>query len=144
MPEPDNRSADTPDRHVFVYGTLRRSCSNDITRLLPAPQWLGEAEVAGSMYDFGPYPGVVLGGEGRVVGEVYAISAALERVLDEIEEVYPQQLDEYFRREVLVTVGARQVSCLVYEINPRYVQARSAPLLPRGDWLLRGAIAPER
>lgn len=139
MPQPDSRSAETADRHVFVYGTLRRGGSNDITRLLPAPLCLGAAEIAGRMYDFGRYPGVVLGGQSRVVGEVYAISAALERVLDEIEEVYPQQSDEYLRREVAVTVGGQSVSCLVYAINPRYVQVRSALLLPGGDWLLRGS-----
>lgn len=144
MPQPDSTSAETADRHVFVYGTLRRGGSNDITRFRPAPRWLGEAEIAGSMYDFGRYPGVVLGGPGRVVGEVYVISAALERVLDEIEEVYPQQSDEYFRREVSVTLGSQWVTCLVYAINPRHVQARRAPLLSSGDWLSRDMAAAKR
>ena len=144
MPQPDSSPTDTADRHVFVYGTLRCGGSNDITRLLPAPRWLGEAEIAGSMYDFGRYPGVVLGGQGRVVGEVYAISAELERLLDEIEEVYPQQSDEYFRREVSITVGGQSVSCLIYAINPRYVEVRNAPLLPGGDWMLRGGEAARR
>lgn len=144
MPQPDTRSADANDRHVFVYGTLRRGGSNDITRLAPAPRWLGEAEIAGDMYDFGHYPGVLLGGQRRVVGEVYAISAALERQLDAIEEVYPQQRDEYFRREVPVLVGTQLHTCLVYAINPAYVQARKAPLLPGGDWLARGVAAVQR
>lgn len=144
MPQPNSGSAVTADRHVFVYGTLRRGGSNDITRLEPAPRWIGDAEIAGSMYDFGRYPGVVLGGQGRVVGEVYAISAALERVLDAIEEVYPQQSDEYFRREVCVKVGGQSLSCLVYAINPRYVQARRAPLLPGGDWLPPGTSVTKR
>ena len=74
-------------RHVFVYGTLRRGGSNDITRLTPAPVWIGEAEIAGTLYDFGRYPGVVLGGSGRVTGEVYAVDATLERILDEIDHV---------------------------------------------------------
>ncbi len=120
-------------RHVFVYGTLRQGGANDITRLAPAPRFVGNGRIAGTMFDFGRYPGVVLGGEGRVVGEVYAIAPALERLLDEIEEVYPQQTDEYFRREVDVVLDGRPVCCLVYEINPAYVAGKR--VIPQGDWL---------
>lgn len=119
--------------HVFVYGTLRRGGSNDINRLSPAPQWIDRAEVAGTMYDFGPYPGVVLGGDGRVLGEVYAIAPELLPVLDEIEEVYPQRSDEYLRRELGVRAGGQERRCVVYEINARYVHAK--PVIASGDWL---------
>ena len=78
-------------RHAFVYGTLRRGDDNDINRLQPAPVFVGEARIKGRMYHLGRYPGVLLGGPHDVAGEVYAISAELERVLDEIEELYPQQ-----------------------------------------------------
>ncbi len=121
------------ERFVFVYGTLRRGGSNDITRLKPAPVWVGEASIAGTMYDFGRYPGVVLGGQGRVVGEVYAIDIVLEKVLDEIEEVYPQQTDEYLRRCVEVLVEGVVRPCLVYEMNPRYI-GPDVRLLEGGDW----------
>ena len=125
-------------RHVFVYGTLRRGGANDITRLLPAPQFVGLGTVVGTMYDFGAYPGVVLGrGEASVAipGEVYAIAPELEGVLDEIEEVYPQQRDEYFKRHVAVTVAGVDVDCIVYEINPAYVAGRAT--IAGGDWLRR-------
>ena len=53
-------------RHVFVYGTLRRGGSNDITRLAPAPRFVGSAQLAGQMYDLGAYPGLILGkGDGQ-------------------------------------------------------------------------------
>ena len=84
MEQTSGGAGQQPARYVFVYGTLRRGGSNDINRLAPAPVWVGEASIAGTLYDFGRYPGVVLGGEGRVVGEVYGIDASLERVLDEI------------------------------------------------------------
>jgi gamma-glutamylcyclotransferase (GGCT)/AIG2-like uncharacterized protein YtfP len=137
MPE-----ASTPhsaeQRHVFVYGTLRRGDDNDITRLAPAPRYVGPARLAGTLYHLGRYPGVILGGEGEVHGEVYAISPELERVLDEIEELYPQQSDEYFKRIVTVQVGELSIECIVYEINPRYLG--SARPIPGGDWVLgRGA-----
>ena len=133
--------ATPPARHVFVYGTLRRGDDNDITRLLPLPQYLGEGVIAGVMYHLGAYPGVILGqsaaghgdATGRIIGEVYAIQPALEARLDEIEMIYPQQRDEYFKRDILVTVGGQQLDCIVYEINPAYVQNK--PVIGSGDWV---------
>ncbi len=131
----------TATRHVFVYGTLRRGDVRDITRLQPAPQFIGMASVAGVLYDLGPYPGLLLGGAGRVVGEVYAISAGLERRLDEIEEVWPQQSGEYSRREVAVQMqdapAATGPVCLVYEINP--ARLAGCPVIGGGDWRRRAA-----
>ena len=128
-------------RHVFVYGTLRCGDDNDITRLLPSPQYVGDAAIAGVMYHLGAYPGVVLaqppvdneGAMGRIVGEVYAIQPALEAKLDEIEMIYPQQRDEYFKRQVQVTVGGQKIDCIVYEINPAYLENK--PVIGSGDWV---------
>ena len=140
MPE-DNPSIDPANSgplHVFVYGTLRRGDDNDITRLAPPPLFVGNAVIAGTMHHLGAYPGVVLGGAGRVVGEVYAITPALERLLDTIEAVYPQQTDEYFKRRIPVEVQGERLTCIVYEINPRYIAGRRTLL--SGDWVLdRGA-----
>ncbi|OOG35908.1 gamma-glutamylcyclotransferase [Polaromonas sp. A23] len=137
MPEP------TPPfsfRHVFVYGTLRRGDVRDITRLRPEPRFIGMASVAGALYDLGPYPGVVLGGPGRVVGEVYAISPDLESQLDAIEEVWPQQTGEYSKRQVSAVLneaaapgGEMALQCLVYEINP--LRTAGKRLIASGDWL---------
>jgi gamma-glutamylcyclotransferase (GGCT)/AIG2-like uncharacterized protein YtfP len=120
-------------RHVFVYGTLRKGDDNDITQLQPTPKCLGQAHILGVMYHLGAYPGVVLGGVDRVLGEVYAISPELERQLDEIEALYPQQTDEYFKRWVPIMVHGRQLLCIVYEINPAYIGA--AKVIADGDWV---------
>ena len=150
MPDTDT-NADTRtavaalQRHVFVYGTLRRGQANDITRLAPAPCFVGAGSVAGRLYHFGSYPGVLLAPpqelpsaaeQPRVAGEVYAIEAALEVQLDAIEEVYPQRRDEYFKRELAVQIDGRSISCLVYEINPAYLPG--AALIAGGDWTRRG------
>ena len=137
MPEASSMPL-TPDGktlagHVFVYGTLRRGDDNDINRLLPAPVFIGPATLPGTLYHLGAYPGIVLGGMGVVMGEVYAVSAGLQRVLDEIEEVYPQQRDEYFKRVVPIDVNGKAISCVVYEINPRYIEGR--PVIQSGDWV---------
>ncbi len=128
-------SIDLAARHVFVYGTLRVGDSNDITRLSPAPQYVGPSQIAGIMYHLGNYPGVVLTDAAQVsiVGEVYAIEPALEVVLDEIEMIYPQERDEYYKRQVIVQVGTQQLSCLFYEINPAYTVGK--PVIAGGDWV---------
>lgn len=124
-----------PDLHVFVYGTLRRGEVNDINRLQPMPRFLGEACVRGELYDLGPYPGLVLGGEARVHGEVYAITPELERELDRIEEVAPVPSGEYLRRHTELDLQGRPLRCLVYEIDPRRV--RGCPRILSGDWRQR-------
>jgi gamma-glutamylcyclotransferase (GGCT)/AIG2-like uncharacterized protein YtfP len=139
MPEPMPTAA---RRHVFVYGTLRRGDVRDITHLQPPPVFVGMASVQGVLYNLGDYPGLLLGGEGRVTGEVYAINAALEQQLDSIEEVWPQPTGEYNKREVEVQLRQHQanheaseavgVLCLLYEIDP--ARARGRPVIRGGDW----------
>ena len=133
MPQAPQPTPSTSARHVFVYGTLRRGGDNDINRLLPAPVYLGVGSTPGTMYHFGRYPGVLLGGPGVVQGEVYAITPELERVLDEIEEIYPQQTNEYFKRDIVVEVDGKSVPCIVYEINAEYVMGK--PPIHSGDWV---------
>ena len=132
-----NDMMDASTRHVFVYGTLRQGDDNDITKLTPAPCFVGTGSVAGVMYDLGDYPGVVLtdAPQDNIVGEVYAIASELETVLDDIEMIYPQQRDDYCKRMVIVRVGVRQLSCLFYEINPQYTTGK--PVIASGDWVGR-------
>ena len=146
-----------PVRHVFVYGTLRQGEERDITRLLPAPQWVGHARVSGVLYHLGAYPGVVLGGPGWIRGEVYEISPELERQLDEIEEVWPQQSGEYCKRDIVVrldetacqgdgqqsgSTGAalEEVICIVYEVAPERISGM--PVIICGDWVQHRAAEP--
>lgn len=137
---PDESTPSNPLRCVFVYGTLRKGGSNDITRLQPAPRFVGMSRIAGTLYHLGAYPGVVLGGAASVVGEVYAIEPALERRLDEIEGLFEEPGDEYFKREISVEVDGRVLDGLVYEINPRYWPG--AARIDGGDWMLEMARAP--
>lgn len=135
------RSRTTPvflmpqEPHVFVYGTLRRGEINDINRLRPAPRLAGEARIRGALYDLGAYPGVILGGQAWVQGEVYAVTPELERQLDVIEGVAPVPSGEYTRRHLDVEVAGRMLRCLVYEITAARVQGR--PRIVSGNWLRR-------
>jgi gamma-glutamylcyclotransferase (GGCT)/AIG2-like uncharacterized protein YtfP len=118
---------------VFVYGTLRRGDDNDITLLAPAPQFIGDASIAGTMYHLGAYPGVRLGGSGRIVGEVYSVTKQLKKKLDAIESEYPAQRDEYAKRTIQVQVLGAMRDCFVYEINPAYIEGK--PVIASGDWV---------
>ena len=130
---PDGCSDPSHPRRVFVYGTLRRGGSNDITRLQPAPRFIGMSRVQGTLYRLGGYPGLKLWAGGWVVGEVYEVEPALESVLDLIEGLGPKPGDEYAKRSVLLSVKGTDMACFLYEINPAYVNG--APTLPGGDWL---------
>lgn len=129
--------ARTSPRHVFVYGTLRRGGRNDIARFRPEPFHVADAAIAGALYDLGAYPGVVLGGEGRVVGEIYSIEPEVEAALDVLEEVADDDTGEYIRRHVMVEAGAQQFECLVYEIHPSRIAGRA--VIRSGDWIMHAA-----
>jgi len=123
--------------HVFVYGTLRRGGRNDIARYRPAPVWVGDACISGTLYDLGAYPGVVLGGAGRVKGEVYVVEPAVEAALDVLEEVADDDSGEYIKRQVRVDVGGQWLDCLVYEIHPARIVGRR--VIESGDWIAHAA-----
>lgn len=123
--------------HVFVYGTLRRGGRNDIARYRPAPRLIGEASIAGTLFDLGAYPGIVLAGERRVRGEVYAIEPAVEAALDVLEEVADDDSGEYIKRQVRVDVGGQWFDCLVYEIHPTRIAGRA--VIESGDWIAHAA-----
>jgi gamma-glutamylcyclotransferase (GGCT)/AIG2-like uncharacterized protein YtfP len=122
-------------RHVFVYGTLRRGGRNDIARFRPAPRYVADARIQGTLYDLGSYPGAVLGGSGVLAGEVYAIAPSLEAQLDRLEEVRPDDSGEYIKREVRVEAGATELLCLVYEIHPTRIAGHA--VIASGNWFDR-------
>ena len=122
-------------KYVFVYGTLRTGQERDINCLQPAPLFIGNSQINGTLYDLGSYPGVRLGGVQWVQGEVYQITPELERQLDEIEEVWPQPTDEYARREVLVQCAGEALSCLVYEVADLHTAGQR--VIESGDWVRR-------
>jgi len=135
----DSTITDAPvtpvDRHVFVYGTLRTGQERDINRLQPTAVFRGDGKINGILYDLGSYPGVRLGGEQWVQGEVYQITPELEHQLDAIEEVWPQQTGEYVRRFVVVQCAEAALTCLVYEVAEAHTKGKV--MIASGDWIKR-------
>lgn len=92
---------------IFVYGTLKREQLRG--RLWPRPALSIEPAIAkGTLYDLGPYPGLV-DGDQLVLGEVWTFRAEDLRetlaVLDRIEGFDPKgDSGEYVRRVIQVEI----------------------------------------
>lgn len=103
----------------FFYGLLRRGYrGHDKFRLGERMRFLGEDAVHGHVEDLGLYPGLTLGGEGKVAGEVHETEdAALIAELDAYEGYDPDNPleSEYLRKKVTAVSG---VDVWIYEHNP--------------------------
>ncbi len=116
---------DDGDR-VFVYGTLLEGCRNH--HWLMGARKLGD-HVTGAcytLYDLGPYPGVMAKGATAVVGEVYLVSAGILARLDVLED-YPR---EYTRERIDTPFGPAWI--YLYRQPPPHAR----PLVG-GDWRQR-------
>jgi len=110
---------------IFVYGTLKHDQRNF---LVIADDVLSheEAFIEGTMYDLGPYPGVVLNGENIVKGELMIVKNMPDviRRLDALEGYRPDdpKYCHYNRRTVDVAIdgGRKRVKAYTYEIIDRY------------------------
>jgi len=126
-------------QRVFVYGTLRAGEVNDLNRAaaqhgIGAATLVGTASIAGRLYDFGTYPGLVLDASaGPVLGDVYDIPDALLPVLDEIEEVYPGQATLFIRETQSVMLDGAPVDCLLYPVAAAAVAGLAR--IDGGDWV---------
>ena len=98
-----------PEIHLFVYGTLR---SGGVAAwLLRGCRLVGPGAVAGTLYDLGAYPALVLGEDSRVEGEVWRCPPGLLVRLDEYEGV----AEGLFGRTEVEAAGVR---CWTYVAGP--------------------------
>ncbi len=125
--------------NVFVYGTLRSGEINDLTQLaarhgLPAPRLIGPGRVPGYLVDFGDWPGLVPAQDGRfVTGDIYQADPRLLPLLDEVEEISPEENACFLRAEVRAETALGPVLCQYYPINPG--AAPGARGIPADDWV---------
>lgn len=84
---------------LFIYGTLRRGCR--ASYLMDGAVYLGTAELHGHLLYIDRYPGLILGGESKVVGEVYLVNSDHLGRLDRYEGCY-ETPPEYLREQVVV------------------------------------------
>lgn len=117
---------------IFVYGALRKGASND-WRMKDA-QWLGPAEVKGTLLKIDWYPGLVLGVGTSVKGEVYEVSPELMKELDEFEGIglEDERKGEYHRIKAEVAFEEEPLNVWIYEWL-KGVEGYS--VVENGDWL---------
>lgn len=112
---------------IFVYGTLRQGEINDLALAaaragLAAPRRLGHAQVPGTLYDFGDWPGLLAHPDGGPVqGDVYLVDDALLALMDEIEEYQPAGGSCFMRRSVRVRMDDRELDCQYYPVDPAHL-----------------------
>jgi len=109
---------------VFVYGTLKRGQSRE--NCWPhQPLSIDAATVRGTLFDLGPYPGLVAGND-LIAGELWLFAAEdmppTLAVLDEVEGFYNQPDDEYSRVIVECLINDKTAAAWAY------YYARSAAL----------------
>jgi pyruvate carboxylase len=135
LPEPDVAE------YLFVYGTLRRDCGNDLHRLIARnSDYIGMATYQGKMYQVADYPGIVTSESSSdvVVGELYLLSNTIKllNVLDEYEEYDPtdEAKSLFVRKQVSVDMKGESFTSYAYVYN-RPVDAET--LISSGDYLKR-------
>ena len=95
----------------------------------PDSIFIADAKVTGSLYDLGPYPGLLLDGSRSLVsGEVYEVDDELLNELDDFEAS-----SNYRRKQVEISLGDRRRMCWVYEPDPEFYSLRT--LITSGDWI---------
>ena len=118
--------------HFFVYGTLRRGCENPHAELLArAGRFVGAGKVRGRLYRIDWYPGMTLGGEQWVIGDVFELNDP-----EAIEELDRYEGSNEYRRvktTAWIENGEEQeTECWVYEYIGPVVESER---IESGDWL---------
>lgn len=113
---------------MFVYGTLRRGEVNH--RYLDSAVFVGEARTDANftLVDLGGYPGLWLGGNTAITGELFDVDLITLIRLDLFEEV-----PELYRRRCLEIASG--VTAMVYLYPPEL--GRHRPVIHSGDWRRR-------
>lgn len=115
--------------YVFVYGTLlsgygnwEHFLNNDKAKIV------GEYETTPNytMYNLGAFPGVVMGGDTAIKGEVYEVDDEVFRALDGLEG-YPS----FYDRTKIPVVGLDTVQPWIYHIGDAYT---THSVVASGNW----------
>lgn len=104
--------------YIFVYGTLRCSCSTGAHHTyLAGAEFIDNAKVRGSLYRVSYYPALVLDDSaGWVFGEVYRFSSneQLQRLDDYEECSYPSQPDQEYQRKKIAIITDKGTSLMAW------------------------------
>lgn len=114
---------------VFIYGTLRRGGDAAMSVRFPRAKFVSGAEVKGTLYDLGPYPGLIFHESGSTItGEVYEVD---DRLLSELDDF--EASSNYLRKQIEVSIGDQMRTCWTYQPNPETYSLTS--VITSGDWI---------
>lgn len=120
---------------VFVYGSLRRGNVGAMSIRFPDSEFIGNAQVNGSLYDLGAYPGLLLDESSSLInGEVYEVDDETLHELDQFE-----LSSDYLRKQVEIYIDTEQKTCsitcwtYVPEYDAEFYSNRK--LITSGDWV---------
>ena len=124
---------------VFVYGTLLSGFGNNI--LLSQAEFLHEAETFPefTMVPLGGFPGVIMGGDTTIKGELYLIDKDCEASLDMLEGVDHDNPYYGLYRKELINLPDGEKDVLIYIFND---EPRNLTIVEHGNW--RKFIETER
>ena len=95
----------------------------------PSSKFIGEANVSGSLYDLGAFPGLLLNDSSSLVmGEVYEVDDETLKQLDDFEAS-----SNYCRKQVEISLNIGRTKCWVYEPKPEFYSLHT--LITSGDWI---------
>ena len=103
---------------IFVYGTLKVG-GRFSKRFDQVRTSVKKGTIKGTLYDLGSFPGVKLGTDTEVLGEVHTytqakeVEASLDRIEGYIGEDHPHNL--YNKKQVQVVTDDGIETCLIYE-----------------------------
>ncbi len=119
---------------VFVYGTLKVG-GRFAKRFDSVRTSTKKGIIKGTLYDLGSFPGVKLGADTEVIGEVHTytnakeVEASLDRIEGFFKEDHPHNL--YNKRLVQVTTDDGIETCLMYEFAK---DAKKFTKIEEGIW----------
>jgi gamma-glutamylcyclotransferase (GGCT)/AIG2-like uncharacterized protein YtfP len=103
--------------YLFVYGWLKSEYHHRLPFEMPG-KLIGGAWVKGTLYQVADYPGIKLGTQGKVWGELYEVKVNYDwSAMDEYECALPSFTDNPEYRRVITQsyFNATSMSCWVYE-----------------------------
>ncbi len=116
--------------NIFVYGSLMRGESNHSFLSDRLSEYIGKGITKRNytLYNLGGFPGMVLGGNNAIVGEIYKICSVTMTHLDRLEG-HPQ----FYRRTIIELQSGEKVE--TYLLDKGYI--RGCPIIGSGSWLNR-------
>jgi len=125
---------------VFVYGTLRSNQPNFVYYLQDKVTVVQPGYLEGGLlYDFGPFPGLVVTGETsqRVQGELMFLDQArYDEIMNDLDYLEDCKNQVYLRREIEIQAAQATTTtrAWVYVVGPALIEDCSN-VIESGDWL---------